>query len=312
MTRRGGATTRGRLGRVAAAVHAGLAEPASDAAFEIVTLLPGFTALHRRSGELDGNLPVRAARYCGPVFEGNAAGFQITLAQPMTLAHLWLSWAATLGREIESRHGVKALHAPGDLTHAADIVSIVAAARAAFGSIDILVNNAVVRHAAPVESFSPERWDDAIAVNLSAAFHLIRLTMADMKARGWGRIVNVSSIYGLKGAANRVAYVTTKTALLGLTRAVALEGVAHGVTCNAVCPGFVETDMMTPERFERWGEAMDLSGKKLMRNVIFEQTPQRRFVTPAGVASMTAYLLSDLGEDITGQSFNVSAGIGDY
>ena len=103
------------------------------------------------------------------------------------------------------------------------------------------MNNAVVRHAAPVEAFGADKWDEGLAVNLSAAFHLIRLTMPMMQARRWGRILNVSSIYAFKGAPNRVAYVTTKTALLGLTRAVALEGVAHGITCNAVCPGTTET-----------------------------------------------------------------------
>src|SRR5215475_14189544 len=109
------------------------------------------------------------------------------------------------------------------------------------GPIDILVNNAVVRHTSPIEDFDVERWNESLAVNLSAAFHTIRLALPAMKARGWGRIINVSSIYGQRGAANRVAYVTTKTALIGLTRAVALEVVGTGVTCNAICPGTTET-----------------------------------------------------------------------
>ncbi len=107
--------------------------------------------------------------------------------------------------------------------------------------MDILINNAVVRHVGSIEHFLIEEWNEGLAVNLSAAFHTIRLAVPRMKLNRWGRIINVSSIYGLRGAANRVGYVTSKTALIGLTRAVALETVAHGITCNAVCPGTSET-----------------------------------------------------------------------
>src|SRR3954464_2476715 len=124
-----------------------------------------------------------------------------------------------------------------DLRDPAAIESMIKAA----GPIDIVVNNAVVRHTSPIEDFAPEQWNDALAVNLSAAFHTIRLTLAGMKQRGWGRIINVSSIYGQRGAANRAGYVTTKTALIGLTRAIALEVVGTGITCNAICPGTTET-----------------------------------------------------------------------
>ena len=111
----------------------------------------------------------------------------------------------------------------------------------AFGSVDILVNNAVVRHAAPIEAWSTAEWDEALAVNLSAAFHTIRLALPAMKRNNWGRIINVSSIYGLRGAGSRVGYITTKTALIGLTRAVALETAGLDITCNAVCPGTSRT-----------------------------------------------------------------------
>ena len=114
---------------------------------------------------------------------------------------------------------------------------MMATAQETFGAIDILVNNAVVRHVAAIESMPPDDWDEDLAVNLSAAFHTIRLALPGMKTRNWGRIVNVSSIYGLVGATNRAGYVTTKTALIGLTRAVALETTAYDITCNAVCPG---------------------------------------------------------------------------
>ena len=130
---------------------------------------------------------------------------------------------SALLQETQRRGAVQVIYSPADLKDPRQIEDMVAQAVASLGGIDIVVNNAVVRHAAPVESLTSADWDEALAVNLSAAFHTIRLTLPGMKARNWGRIVNVSSIYGLVGATNRVGYVTTKTALLGLTRAVALE-----------------------------------------------------------------------------------------
>src|SRR6185503_12473888 len=138
---------------------------------------------------------------------------------------------------IERDHGVRAIASGADLRDPAAIASLITAAMDSLGGIDILVNNAVARHTAPVEEFTPDDWNTALAVNLSSAFHTTRLLVPGMKQRGWGRIINVSSIYGLRGATNRVGYVTTKTALIGLTRAVAMETASDGITCNAVCPG---------------------------------------------------------------------------
>ncbi len=132
-----------------------------------------------------------------------------------------------------------------NLAHAIEIERMIGVSNETFGAIDILVNNAVVRYAAPVEQFPVGEWDLAIAVNLSAAFHTIRLALPGMRKRNWGRIINVSSIYGLKGTANRFNYVITKTALIGMTRAVALETRDQDITCNAVCPGTVETPVHT-------------------------------------------------------------------
>jgi len=159
----------------------------------------------------------------------------------------------------------------------------------AAGPIDILVNNAVVRHTAPIENFSAEAWNESLAVNLSAAFHTIRLALPAMKARGWGRIINVSSIYGQRGAPNRVGYVTTKTALIGLTRAVALEVVNTGVTCNAVCPGTLETELHT---------GTSLAGKQ----------PTGRLISPDDVAEMLVFLCGPSSNDINGSILPIDAG----
>jgi 3-hydroxybutyrate dehydrogenase len=157
------------------------------------------------------------------------------------------------------------------------------------GPIDILVNNAVVRHVSPIEDFSVDAWNESLAVNLSAAFHTIRLTLPGMKQRGWGRIINVSSIYGQRGAANRAGYVTTKTALIGLTRAIALEVVNTGVTCNAVCPGTVDVPMH---------QGTSLAGKQ----------PTARLIPTDDVAALMVFLCGPSSNDINGSIFPIDAG----
>jgi 3-hydroxybutyrate dehydrogenase len=174
------------------------------------------------------------------------------------------------------------------------------------GAIDILVNNAVVRHTAPIESFDPARWDEAIAVNVSAAFHTTRLALPGMKSRGWGRIVNISSIYGQRGAANRAGYVTTKTALIGLTRAVALELVGTGVTCNAVCPGTTETpvhDATIQTLIENEG----LSRADAEKRFLTGKQPTGRIIPADDVAAMILFLCGPSSGDINGSIFPIDA-----
>src|SRR5262249_44415474 len=151
--------------------------------------------------------------------------------------------AAEPAREALAAESNVAVHYyQADLKRLSEIVALLASAQAAMGGIDILVNNAVVRHFAPIEAFPVAAWDEALAVNLSAAFHAVRLTLPGMKARGYGRIVNMTSVYGSRGTPDRVDYVTTKTALQGLTRAVAAETARVGdVSCHALCPGAVLT-----------------------------------------------------------------------
>jgi len=214
---------------------------------------------------------------------------------------------AAIGAEIERQYGVRTMYSGADLRIPGEIETMISTALQAFGAVDILVNNAVVRHAAPVEAFGSERWDEGIAVNLSAAFHTIRLALAAMKTRNWGRIINVSSIYGLRGAANRIAYVTTKTALIGLTRAVALETLGQNITCNAVCPGTAETpvheaslrDMMAASGLTREdAEERFLSGKQ----------PTGRFITADSVAALMVFLCGPSSRDITGAALPIDGG----
>ena len=205
---------------------------------------------------------------------------------------------------LASTYGPRAIYAAGDLSRPADIDGIVDVARRAFGAVDILVNNAVVRHAAPVEAFGADKWDEGIAVNLSAAFHLIRLTMPMMQERRWGRILNVASVYSFKGAPNRVAYVTTKTALVGLTRAVALEGVAHGITCNAVCPGTTETPVHEAA-IRASMAAQALTREEAERRFFATKQPTGRFISAEQVAALMVFLCGADASDINGAALPV-------
>jgi 3-hydroxybutyrate dehydrogenase len=205
--------------------------------------------------------------------------------------------------DVESR-GVKAIHSNADLRKPFEIARMFQEAEAAFGGVDILVNNAVVRWAAPVEDFPVEAWDEGIAVNLSAAFHTIRLAMPGMKRRGWGRIINVSSIYGLIGAANRINYVTSKTALIGMTRAVALEVMGHNITCNAVCPGSVLTPVHEAAIQKAMAEA-NLSRAEAEKRFHAGKQPSGRFIAAADVADLIAFLCGPGSRDINGAALPI-------
>ena len=213
----------------------------------------------------------------------------------------------TTRAQIEKEHGVRTLYCGSNLAHPIEIERMMDASMAAFGAIDILVNNAVVRHAAPVEQFPAEQWDLALAVNLSSAFHTIRLALPEMRRRDWGRIVNVSSIYGLKATVNRISYVTTKTALIGLTRAVALETRGQNITCNAVCPGTVETPVHR-KRIEEIMAAEPLTLDQATQLFLASKQPGGRFIRPEDVAEMIVFLCGPHSRDITGAALPIDGG----
>jgi 3-hydroxybutyrate dehydrogenase len=175
------------------------------------------------------------------------------------------------------------------------------------GVIDILVNNAVVRHFAPVEAFAPERWDEALAVNLSAPFHLIRLALPAMKQRGWGRIINMASIYSTRAIADRIDYVTTKTAILGMTRAVAIETATSGITCNAISPGTLPTPAIT-RKIASLAEGEGRSLDETTRDYLGARQPTGRFIAMESVGAMVVFLAGPAGQDITGATLPIDGG----
>jgi 3-hydroxybutyrate dehydrogenase len=208
---------------------------------------------------------------------------------------------------LAERYGNPVLFHGADLARAEAIEAMMKTAAAAFGKVDILVNNAVVRHVAAVEDFGTSQWDESLAVNLSAAFHTIRLSLPGMRKSGWGRIINMSSVYGLSATINRVGYVTTKTALIGMTRAVALETAATSITCNALCPGTLPTPAIL-SKIAALAAEQGISEAEATRNYLAERQPSGRFVAMQNVGSTIVFLCSEAGADITGAVLPIDGG----
>jgi 3-hydroxybutyrate dehydrogenase len=203
--------------------------------------------------------------------------------------------------------GVEADYHGADLSVPSQIEDMVATAKRRFGAIDIAVNNAVTRHYAPIDELPVEKWDYALAVNLSAPFHVIRLTMPDMKARRWGRIINLASNYGVAGTTRRTDYVSTKHGLVGMTKVVALEGLPFNITCNALCPGAT----YTPNARKLIAQRMAASGKseeEATKEYIAGRQPSHRFIQPEKVAALAVFLCGDDACDITGTPIAIDGG----
>lgn len=208
---------------------------------------------------------------------------------------------------LERDYGVRVAYRHADLAEFGAAEQLVRDVQERHGGIDILVNNAVTRHFAGISEFPVESWDRALAVNLSAAFHTIRLSLPGMRERGWGRIFNMTSVYGSRAVPNRVDYVTTKTALIGMTRAVALETINQGITCNAICPGAV----LTPTSEVRISALMEQTGlarSEATQRFLAGKQPIQRFVDPAHIADLLVFLCGAAGSDITGSVLPVEGG----
>lgn len=194
-----------------------------------------------------------------------------------------------------------------DLSETAGVEALIDAAGARLGRIDILVNNAGVQHVAPLEKFPPEKWDLILALNLSAAFHATRLTLKGMKERGWGRIVNTASAHSLVASPYKAAYVAAKHGLLGLTKVTALEAAEHGITCNAICPGYVRTPLVDKQIADQ-ASAHGIPEADVIRDVILKPQPNKRFATVEEIGALTVFLCGPSGQPITGAALPVDGG----
>ena len=217
-------------------------------------------------------------------------------------------------REIEairsglaSKYGVKVGYHNADMTKPDEIGALFNTAEDMFGAVDVIVNNAGIQFVAPIEEFPPEKWDAIIAINLSSAFHLTRHAIAPMKARGWGRVINLCSAHGLVASPFKVAYVSAKHGMIGLTKTVALEVAEHGVTVNAICPGYVLTPLVEKQIPDQ-AKARGITEEQVKRDVILGAQPTKKFVTVEQIGALAVFLCSDDAASITGAALPIDGG----
>jgi 3-hydroxybutyrate dehydrogenase len=208
---------------------------------------------------------------------------------------------------LASTYGVKVVFLPADMGKVAAVEEFIRKSVEAIGPIDILVNNAGMQHVCPIEEFPVEKWDQIIALNLSAAFHTTRLVIGGMKEKGWGRIVNVASAHALVASPFKSAYVSAKHGILGLTKTVALEVAEKGITCNAVCPGYVLTPLVE-KQIPDTAKARGITIEEVKRDVLLKAQPTKQFVTVEQVAGTTVFLCSDAAASITGTHIAIEGG----
>lgn len=213
----------------------------------------------------------------------------------------------TLRAGIEADFKVKAVYSPADMTRPAEIADMIAQAKRELGSVDVLVNNAGIQYVAPVDEFPPEKWDQIIAVNLTSAFHTTRAAVPMMKANGWGRIINIASAHGLIASPFKSAYIAAKHGIVGLTKTVALEIAEQGITCNAICPGWVKTPLVD-KQIDAQAAAHKMPRDDVIRKVILERQPTKEFVKIEEVAALAVFLAGDTAASITGASMSIDGG----
>lgn len=208
-----------------------------------------------------------------------------------------------LAAELGARHGVAARYIAADMSKGAECRGLIEKA----GGCDILVNNAGIQYVSPVEEFPVEKWDAILAINLSSAFHTIAAALPGMRKKGWGRIVDIASAHGLTASPYKSAYVASKHAVVGLTKTIALETAGQGITCNAICPGYVLTPLVEaqiPEQMKVHG----MDRETVIREVMLQRQPSRQFATTDQVGGTVVFLCSPAADQITGTTISVDGG----
>ena len=203
--------------------------------------------------------------------------------------------------------GVEVDYHGADMSKPAEIEAMMQAAEKRFGAVDILVNNAGIQHVANVEDFPVDRWDAIIAINLSSAFHTTRMALPGMKQRNWGRIINLASVHGLVASAQKSAYVAAKHGIVGLTKVTALETAQTGVTCNAICPGWVLTPLVQKQVDAR-AEKDKVNNEEAKKRLLSEKQPSGEFVTPDQLAALAVFFCSPAATQIRGVAWNMDGG----
>jgi 3-hydroxybutyrate dehydrogenase len=207
--------------------------------------------------------------------------------------------------------GVKVAYHGADMSQPAEIEAMMAFAAAQWGAVDILVNNAGIQHVARIENFPTDRWDAVIAINLSSAFHATRLALPAMLAadqgKGWGRIINIASVHGLVASAEKSAYVAAKHGIVGLTKVTALENATTGVTCNAICPGWVLTPLVQ-KQVDAKAAALGISNEDAKKQLLGEKEPSQQFTTPEELGALAVFFCSPAANNVRGVAWNMDGG----
>ncbi len=203
--------------------------------------------------------------------------------------------------------GAQVAYHGADMSRAADIEDMMRYSEAQFGQVDILVNNAGIQHVANVEDFPVERWDAIIAINLTSAFHTSRLALPAMRRANWGRIINVASVHGLVGSAQKSAYVAAKHGIVGLTKVTALETATTGITANAICPGWVLTPLVQ-KQVDAKAAAHGLTNEEATKLLLGEKEPSMQFTTPEELGELAVFFCSPAGNNVRGVAWNMDGG----
>jgi 3-hydroxybutyrate dehydrogenase len=240
---------------------------------------------------------------------GSTSGIGLGIARALAAegASIMLNGFGDADEIQKLRDELNARYHAADMAKPAEVRRLVDDTLAQLGSIDILVNNAGIQHVAPVEEFPEERWDAVMAINLSASFHAIKAALPHMRRRGWGRIINIASAHGLVASAQKAAYVATKHGLIGLTKVVALETAASGITCNAISPGWVLTALVQ-KQIDDLARREKVSGDEAKRRLLAEKQPSGEFATPTEIGGLAVFLCSDAAAQIRGASLSIDGG----
>jgi 3-hydroxybutyrate dehydrogenase len=259
--------------------------------------------------------PARGLKGRIAIVTGSTSGIGLGIAEAFAASgmHVMLNgFGDTAGIErtrlrLIDRYGIRVGYSAADMSRPADIARMVEETENALGPVEVVVNNAGIQHVEAVETFPPEKWDAIIAIDLSSAFHATRAVVAGMKRRGWGRIINVASAHGLVASPFKSAYVAAKHGIVGFTKAVALELAEHGVTVNAICPGYVLTPLVQAQIPET-AKARGISEEAVVRDVLLHAQPTRRFVTTDQLGQLAVFLCTDAAASITGAALPVEGG----
>jgi 3-hydroxybutyrate dehydrogenase len=209
--------------------------------------------------------------------------------------------------DMEEAFGVKTAYSAADMSKPEDVVRMVEDTSKLLGKVDVLVNNAGIQHVEAIETFPVAKWDAIIAIDLSSAFHAMRAVVPGMKARKWGRIINIASAHGLVASPFKSAYVAAKHGILGLTKTVALETAEHGITVNAICPGYVLTPLVQ-KQIPETAKARGITEEQVVKDVLLHAQPTRQFVTTQQIGALSVFLCSDVAASMTGTALPIEGG----